>query len=152
MQDNSKPKHYYRYQMTYPYESNKIYKSRSLNKVAKKCYDEFKKFNDMDEGMFCITNLDKNIEYKLKVKNKRMTAQKQDQTGGNIEPILESINVNLEDEISHKNISQDSVQDGGMEDIFEGINLYDMKDPHKVIITQKMKNRYNKNQDTCIII
>jgi len=76
-----KPRHYYRYQMTYPYESNKVYKSRSLNKVAKKCSNEFQKLNDMNEGMFCITNLDKNEEYQFKIKNNTLINNSK-QTGG----------------------------------------------------------------------
>ena len=64
-------KQYYRYQMTYPFESNKVYKSRSLNKVAQKCSNEFQKMDDIGEGMFCITNLDKNVEYRFKIKNNK---------------------------------------------------------------------------------
>lgn len=73
--------HYYRYQMTYPFESNKVYKSRSLNKVAHKCSNEFQKMDDIGEGMFCITNLDKNVEYKFKIKNNKI--YKKNQSGGN---------------------------------------------------------------------
>lgn len=61
---------YYRYQMTFPFESNKIHKSKSLKKVVKKCYGEYKSFSDINDGMFCITNLDKNTEYRFKIKNK----------------------------------------------------------------------------------
>lgn len=57
---------YYRYQLTYPIEGNKIYKSRSLKKVAKKCYDEIKNLSDIKEKqVFCITNLDEKLEYKF---------------------------------------------------------------------------------------
>lgn len=69
MNDNER---YYKFQMTYPFESNKIHKSKSLKKVVKKCYKEFKSFSDINEGLFCITNLDKDIEYRFKVKNKRI--------------------------------------------------------------------------------
>lgn len=64
-------KHYYRYQMTYPFESNKIYKSRSLKKVAHKCSKEFQRIDDIGEGMFCVTNLDKKVEYRFKIKKNR---------------------------------------------------------------------------------
>jgi hypothetical protein len=78
----NKPRHYYRYQMTYPFESNKVYKSRSLNKVAKKCSNEFQKMNDINEGMFCITNLDKNKEYRFKIKNNKISQNEITQTEG----------------------------------------------------------------------
>jgi len=73
---------YYKFQMTFPIESNKIYKSKSLNTVVKKCYDEFKNFSDIGEGLFGITNLDRNIEYRFKVKNKQIE-KINDHIGGN---------------------------------------------------------------------
>lgn len=63
---------YHRYQLTFPIESNKIYKSKSLKHVAQKCYKEFKAFSDIGEGMFSITNLDKDIEYRFRVKDNVM--------------------------------------------------------------------------------
>ena len=63
---------YYRYQMTFPFESNKIHKSKSFKKVVRKCYNEYKNFSDINDGMFCITNLDKNVEYRFKIKNKKI--------------------------------------------------------------------------------
>ena len=72
---------YYKFQMTFPVESNKIYKSKSLKKVVKKCYDEFKNFSDIGEGLFGITNLDKDVEYRFKVKNKQIE-KLDDQFGG----------------------------------------------------------------------
>lgn len=58
---------YYRYQMTFPFEGSKIYKSRSINKIVNKCYREYKNHSDINDGMFCVTNLDKDIEYKFRV-------------------------------------------------------------------------------------
>lgn len=77
-------KKFYRYQMTFPFEGHKIYKSRSFNKVVDKCYTEFKKFNDIGDGMFCVTNLDKEVEYQFKVKNKKIykVKSKQNQQSG----------------------------------------------------------------------
>jgi len=63
---------YYRYQMTFPIQSNKIHKSKSLKNIVHKCYNEYKIFSDIGDGMFCITNLDKNIEYKFKINNKKI--------------------------------------------------------------------------------
>lgn len=74
---DKKNKKYYRYQMTFPTEGNKIYKSRSINKVIRKCYDEYKNYNDIDEGMFCVTNLDKDVEYKFKVNDNKIKKIKQ---------------------------------------------------------------------------
>lgn len=80
-------KKFYRYQMTFPFEGHKIYKSRSFNKVVDKCYTEFKKFNDIGDGMFCVTNLDKEVEYQFKVKNKKIykvKSKQNQQSGGQI--------------------------------------------------------------------
>ena len=63
---------YYKYQMTFPFEGNKIYKSKSLSKVVKKCYKDYKKFSDINEGLFCVTNIDKDIEYRFQVKNHKI--------------------------------------------------------------------------------
>ena len=68
---------YNRYRMTYPFEGPKIYKSKHLKKVVKKCYSDYKKMNDMSEGLFCVTNLDNNIEYKFGVKNGVIKKHKQ---------------------------------------------------------------------------
>lgn len=78
-------KKYYNYQMTFPIESHKIHKSKSLKKVVKKCYNEYKKITDLNEGIFCITNLDKDIEYKFKVKknkNSKSSLSLKKQVGG----------------------------------------------------------------------
>lgn len=77
-------KKYYRYQLTFPFESNKIYRSKSLKKVITKCYHDYKKFSDIDEGLFCITNLDKDIEYKFIMKNKKIEKINNKQFGGKI--------------------------------------------------------------------
>ena len=58
--------------MTYPHKGSVIFKSRSLNKVAKRCYKEFKNLNDKKEGIFIVTDLDNNVEYQFKVKNKKI--------------------------------------------------------------------------------
>jgi len=59
---------YYRYQLTYPIEGTKIYKSKKLSNIVKKCYKEYKKVSDIKEGLFCITNIDKNVEYQFGIK------------------------------------------------------------------------------------
>ena len=62
---------YHRYQLTFPYESNKIYKSKSFDKAINKCYQEFKQLKIPNENkeynIFCVTNLDKNIEFKFQI-------------------------------------------------------------------------------------
>jgi len=69
---------YYRYQLSYPIEGNKIYKSRSLNKVVKKCLFELEQ-NDINKDMFCIINLDTKIEYRFtKKKNKKKNNKSKD--------------------------------------------------------------------------
>jgi len=67
--------------MTFPFESNRVYKSKSFKKIVKKCYGEFKQFSDIDEGLFCITNLDKDIEYRFKVTDKKIEKIKSYQGG-----------------------------------------------------------------------
>lgn len=63
---------YYRYQMTHPYESTVVYRSKDFDKVVRKCFNNYKTFDGMEYGMFCVTNLDKNIEYKFKVNNDKI--------------------------------------------------------------------------------
>ena len=84
---------YYRYQMTYPYESTKVYRSKDFNKVVNKCYNNFKTFDGMEYGMFCVTNLDKNIEYKFQVKKDKIVKldghkvlNEENKAGGSITP------------------------------------------------------------------
>lgn len=60
---------YNRYQLVYPFESNKIYKSKSLKKVAQKCYSECLKIG-ITVNTFKIMDLDKNIEYIFTINNK----------------------------------------------------------------------------------
>ncbi len=67
----STQKKYYRYRMTYPFEGNTIYKSKNKNKVIKKCYNEYKQMDNLPEGMFGITNLDKQVEYQYKLSNNK---------------------------------------------------------------------------------
>ena len=100
MNNNDK---YYRYQMTFPFESNKVHKSKNLDKVVRKCYGEYRSFSDINDGMFCITNLDKNIEYRFKIKNKKIKKLKSyQQDGGEI-----ATNMNL----SYQKTVQDQVDE-----------------------------------------
>ena len=63
---------YHKYQLTYPHVGSTIYKSKSMGKAVKKCYNEFKNLNDLKEGMFGVTDLNNNIEYKFKAQNKKI--------------------------------------------------------------------------------
>lgn len=60
---------YYKYQLTFPYQSNKIYKSSDINKAIKKCYSDYKHLVVDNNKIFVITNLDTNEKYKIIVKN-----------------------------------------------------------------------------------
>ena len=99
---------YYRYQMTYPYESTKIYKSKNFDKVVNKCYNNYNQYNNIENGMFCITNLDKNIEYKFKVtKNK-----------------IDKIDQNIIQEADNSKLNQHSLSSNDSE-IFSSISSED---------------------------
>lgn len=63
-------KKYYRYTLSYPLNGNVVYKSSSFPKVVRKCYGELKQMN-MTDGLFCVTNLDKNVEYQFKINHGR---------------------------------------------------------------------------------
>lgn len=121
-------KKYYRYQMTYPFESNKVYKSRSLRKVAEKYSREFKTFNDINEGLFCITNIDKNTEYRFQIRNNKL-----------------------------KKINNKPLEGGGpdiqknvMKDLFDDIDVYSYN-LDKLMAFKKMEN-LEKNENNCIIL
>ena len=58
---NNKTNNLKRYQLTYPYISNKVYESRNFDKAIDRCYKEFKSFNDISDGMFIVTELDKDL-------------------------------------------------------------------------------------------
>ena len=81
------------YQLTYPYEGSTIYRSKSFKKAIKKCYKDFKDLNDMKEGMFSVTDIDKNIEYQFKVRNNKLYKMEElnsstnNQEGGSVDNI-----------------------------------------------------------------
>jgi len=95
---------YYRYQLSYPIEGNKIYKSRSLNKVVKKCLLELEQ-NNINKDIFCIINLDNKIEYRFKKKKKKKNKKKNNKS-----------------------------KDNEMYDLFEGIDLQKMKNENNRFI------------------
>lgn len=61
---------YYRYQLIYPIESNKIYKSKSFDKVVTKCWNDYKRLYEGNEKIFSIMNLDTKVEYKFRINKK----------------------------------------------------------------------------------
>lgn len=61
-----------RFRMTYPHAGSVIYKSMSVTKAAKRCYDEFKRLSDIGEGLFAITDIDNDKEYQFKVRGSKM--------------------------------------------------------------------------------
>ena len=68
------------FQLVYPNEGD-VCKSNSLKEGAKKCYKEFKRLNDINEGMFTIKDLDRGKDYTFKVLKNKMYPIR-DQTGG----------------------------------------------------------------------
>lgn len=78
---------YFRYKLTFPHTGTKIYKSRSLSTAAKKCYKEMIGFNDRNnDGIFGITNIDTNDEYKFKMMNGILYKHNGlNQNGGNLD-------------------------------------------------------------------
>lgn len=85
---NIKNKKYYKYQLTYPIEGNKIYKSRSLRKVVGKCLKDYKKNYFNENGIFHITNLDRDVEYRFKIKKNKIYSIKNLKGG---EPLKEEV-------------------------------------------------------------
>ena len=79
-----------KYQLTYPFVSNKIYESRNFDKAVDRCYKEFKHFNDIQDGMFIVTDIDNNMEYRYRVKEKKIK-----QIGGDDNKDLDKINNHL---------------------------------------------------------
>ncbi len=63
---------YNRYQLTYPFEGNKIYETRSLERAAEKSYrDLLNEINNYkDCNVFTITDIDNRIEYNFQIDNK----------------------------------------------------------------------------------
>jgi hypothetical protein len=57
---------YTRYQMIYPYESNKIFRSKTINNVIKKCISEVKPGY---VGKLTVIDLDRNIFYDYECAN-----------------------------------------------------------------------------------
>lgn len=70
-------KKYNRYLLTYPMPGNKVYKTQNLDDAIKKCYKEFKTYNDIQDGYFGIVNMDTNEEYKFTAKNNNIYRVKQ---------------------------------------------------------------------------
>ena len=64
-------KKYYRYRMSFPLDGNVIYRSKSFPKVVRKCYGEYKQMESIHDGLFSVTNLDKNVEYRFRVSDGR---------------------------------------------------------------------------------
>lgn len=80
---NNKNSSYRRYMLTYPFEGSTIHKTKSFRKAVKRCYKEFKNMNDIPEGLFSITDLDKRKEYQFKVSDHKIYTLKQ--SGGDLD-------------------------------------------------------------------
>lgn len=84
----------HRYKLIFPFESDKIYHSSSLRKVTKICYKQFKKFNDIDNGIITIYDIDDNINYDFRINGnivKKIREYNNNQSGAalpNLYPIL----------------------------------------------------------------
>jgi len=85
---NTFQKKKHRYLLSFPFEGGKIYKANKLNDAIKKCYKEFKNINDIKDGMFGITDLDSNVEYKFKAENNTIFKLKNKESlkGGTLQP------------------------------------------------------------------
>ena len=93
---NHKSNKFHNFQLVYPHEGS-VCKSNTLTKGSKKCYQEFKRLNDINEGIFTMKDLDKNKEYNFKVKNNKMYKMNNDQTGGETKkPLNKQENIPLE--------------------------------------------------------
>ena len=63
---------YRMYKLTYPFSGAKIYKSKSFKKAVKQCCKEFCQLNDINEGIFSITDIKSKKEYNFKINNKKI--------------------------------------------------------------------------------
>ena len=71
---------YHKYQLTHPYEGHTIYKTKTLEEAAHKCYKEWKVSN-YSEKNFTLTDLDTNTEYKYAITQKISQEGGQGNTG-----------------------------------------------------------------------
>jgi hypothetical protein len=67
----SKTNKLHNFQLVYPHEGV-VCKSNCLKDGAKLCYKDFKRLNDVKEGLFTIKDLDRNKDYSFKVSNNKM--------------------------------------------------------------------------------
>lgn len=107
----------HRYRLTYPHIGNNIYQAESKDKAIKKCYKEFKMYSGMDNGMFSVTDLDTDIEYTYKIKDKdsrnskrskKSKRGKRSQKGGgnDIHTFMNSIETNYGTDIINQKIGE----------------------------------------------
>ncbi len=78
---------YRRYQLTYPHEGSIIHKSKSKENAIRKCYNEFKRLNGINDGLFSVTDLDNKIEYQFKVRQNKimkLSSSENMQVGGSL--------------------------------------------------------------------
>lgn len=106
---------YYRYQLTFPFISNKMYRSSSLKNIIIKCYEELKNSQYYTSTeYFGITNLDRNVEYKFKI---NCNNQIEKNVEKNIEKNIEIMNEHL--------------CDSDMRDLFDNIDIQDINKKYK---------------------
>ncbi|MBA42829.1 MAG: hypothetical protein CMF62_02330 [Magnetococcales bacterium] len=79
------------YQLTYPFEGDKVYQSKSKKRAFNKCYKDFKHLNDTKDGVFTITDIDTKKDYSFKIKDKKVSKFNFDQSGGKITKEMEEI-------------------------------------------------------------
>lgn len=68
----------HQYKLTYPHVGS-VYREKTLKKGAKRCYKEFCRLNDVKEGLFVVTDIDKKKSFNFRVEGKKMFTVK-DQT------------------------------------------------------------------------
>src|SRR5439155_1694297 len=155
---------YYKYQMTFPFEGNKIYKSKSLSKVVKKCYKDYKKFSNINEGLFCVNNNNKKKKYKLKIKKnkiKKIKKKKKKKNNKKKKKIKKNI-IPLKIKIEEKKIEKPSipkqevpkkeeVSKQSSEELLSNIDVYKFN-IERLSNFENLKRLEEKNENYCLII
>jgi len=62
----------YKYQLIHPIVGTRVYKTNSLNKGAKKCYEELKSLNNINSEYFTILNIDTYQTFKFKINKQQL--------------------------------------------------------------------------------
>ena len=151
MSVNKNENNYRRFLLTYPHKGKTIHKSSSLKKAVKKCYGEFKNLNDINEGLFAVTDLDKQFEYQFRVKNKKIFKINNMTGGKRVDKVIDNkdpVKIGLtpsENSFDHKNNIK---LDNEMDDIkLDDIKLDDTKSNDIKLDDIKMDDIKHNNEN-----